>query len=110
MESRLSVRVDEKVKREAEVVFQQLGLNLSAGINLYLSRVAAMKGIPFPLMLDRETVLGEDAAAFEKRAVGAVRAAIGHSVSNGAPVALFDPILKRPYLQYPNGDKQYDIE
>ena len=37
LETRLSVRVDQKIKKQAEAVFTALGMNMSTGINIYLS-------------------------------------------------------------------------
>jgi DNA-damage-inducible protein J len=48
----LNVKVDEDVKRRADSVFAQLGLTTSAGVNIYLRKVAAIRGIPFDLRLD----------------------------------------------------------
>jgi DNA-damage-inducible protein J len=48
----LNVKVDQDVKRQADLVFAQLGLTTSAGINIYLRKVAATRGIPFDLRLD----------------------------------------------------------
>jgi len=28
----------------------------------------------------------------------------------GVPVALYDNLLKRPYLEYPDGQREYDID
>ncbi|MDR1794653.1 MAG: type II toxin-antitoxin system RelB/DinJ family antitoxin [Erysipelotrichaceae bacterium] len=45
----ISIRVDESVKTAAEEVFQNLGINLTAGLNLYLYQVARQGRIPFEL-------------------------------------------------------------
>jgi DNA-damage-inducible protein J len=105
-ESRLNIRVDERTKRKAEKVFQKLGLNLSAGINIYLNRVAAQQAIPFPLSLNTSE-LNEKVLFIETGAQNAVREAIEKQKSEGLPVALFDSSLNRPYLEYPDGAKEY---
>ena len=43
----VNVRTDVKTKREAQRVFKHMGLDLSTGINMYLSRVAQDKAMPF---------------------------------------------------------------
>ncbi len=43
----LNVRTDMVTKRAAQRVFKQMGLDLSTGINMYLSRVAQDKMMPF---------------------------------------------------------------
>lgn len=45
----LNVRVDEDLKREAESIFTELGMNLSTAINLFLRSAVRYGGIPFDL-------------------------------------------------------------
>jgi addiction module RelB/DinJ family antitoxin len=109
-EARLNVRVDENTKKQAEIIFQRLGFTMSAGINIFLSRVAATQGIPFPLQLDSQETLGEKALAFEKSAIGAARARIVKQKENAVPIALFDAVQMKPYLEYPDGRKDYSLD
>jgi DNA-damage-inducible protein J len=43
----VNVRTDMTTKREAQRVFKRMGLDLSTGVNMYLSRVAQDKAMPF---------------------------------------------------------------
>lgn len=43
----IQVRIDQQTKTKARKVFKDLGLDLSSGVKIYLSRVAKDKGIPF---------------------------------------------------------------
>ncbi len=43
----LNVRTDAVTKREAQKVFKRMGLDLSSGVNLYLTRVVQDKALPF---------------------------------------------------------------
>lgn len=43
----INVRTDVSTKREARRVFKRMGLDLSTGVNMYLSRVAQDKAMPF---------------------------------------------------------------
>lgn len=43
----INVRVDTVTKRVAQRVFKHMGLDLSAGVNMYLSRVAQDRAMPF---------------------------------------------------------------
>lgn len=45
----IQVRIDEKTKRQARKVFSGMGLDLSSGIKLYLTRVAKDEAVPFSL-------------------------------------------------------------
>lgn len=48
----INVRIDENVKREAESIFEQLGLNASTAINIFYKQVIRTKSIPFELKLE----------------------------------------------------------
>ena len=43
----INIRTDAGVKRDAQRVFKKMGLDLSTGVNMYLSRVAQDKAMPF---------------------------------------------------------------
>lgn len=43
----LTVRTDSATKKAAQSVFKHMGLDLSTGINMYLTRVAQDKAMPF---------------------------------------------------------------
>ena len=43
----VNVRTDAVTKREAQKVFKRMGLDLSSGVNLYLTRVVQDKALPF---------------------------------------------------------------
>jgi DNA-damage-inducible protein J len=109
-EARLSVRVDGDMKQQAELVFRRLGINMSTGINMYLSRVVQQKGIPFSLSLDRSEMLDKDTMDMENAAILAVRESIRGLRKKGIPVARYDAEQKRPYFEYPGGRREYSIE
>lgn len=43
----INVRTDTATKRSAQAVFKKMGLDLSTGVNMYLSLVAQDKAMPF---------------------------------------------------------------
>ena len=43
----VTIRVDKDVKKQAEVLFNDLGLNLSSAINMFLRQAIAEQAIPF---------------------------------------------------------------
>ncbi len=47
--SNLNVRIDENVKKASEKIFEELGLNMSTAINIFLRQVIRVKGIPFEI-------------------------------------------------------------
>lgn len=46
----IQVRIDEKTKRSAKRVLDELGLDMSAAIKAYLKQIAIQKRIPMPLV------------------------------------------------------------
>ncbi len=50
--TRISFRVDEEVKRNAEKTFNDIGLSMSTAINIFLKKVARENRIPFELSAD----------------------------------------------------------
>jgi addiction module RelB/DinJ family antitoxin len=101
-ETRLNVRVDNTVKKQAEAVFTALGMNMSTGINIFLAQVARSRAIPFALELGSDSI--------ESRMREAVNAKVSAVKSTGAPIALYDDLQNRPFLEYPDGRRVYDIE
>ena len=55
----INVRIDEKVKADAETVFSRIGLTPTAAINLFYKQVIRTNSIPFELKADipNETTL-----------------------------------------------------
>ena len=58
----ISMRIDEQLKSETEVIFHQLGLTTSEAIKIFLTAVRNRKGLPFQLQ-----VVAEQASPQEKR-------------------------------------------
>ena len=101
-ETRLNVRVDNTTKKQAEAVFTALGMNMSTGINIFLAQVARSRAIPFALELSGDPI--------ERRMREAVNSKVSAVKSSGSPVALYDDLQKRPFLEYPDGRRVYDID
>jgi len=49
----LNIRVDEELKRNAEKIFNELGLNMSTAMNIFLRYSVRYGGIPFELRVDK---------------------------------------------------------
>lgn len=45
----INIRVDPELKRSAEVLFDELGLSMSAAITLFLKSAVSHEGIPFEI-------------------------------------------------------------
>lgn len=48
----LNIRVDDALKKQAETVFSDLGITLSAATTMFLKQVVRCNGIPFELRAD----------------------------------------------------------
>ncbi|MEK7207932.1 MAG: type II toxin-antitoxin system RelB/DinJ family antitoxin [Patescibacteria group bacterium] len=53
MNSLISIRIDPKTKKAAQKKLDELGLDLSAGITLFLEQVIETESIPFPIATKR---------------------------------------------------------
>lgn len=47
----INIRVDQDLKRKAEAVFSELGLNMSTAMNIFLRYSVRYGGIPFDLRI-----------------------------------------------------------
>lgn len=48
----LNIRIDKNVKIAAEKIFEELGLNMTTAINIFLRQTIRENGIPFELTLN----------------------------------------------------------
>lgn len=48
----LNIRIDKEIKAAAEQIFEQLGLNMTTAINIFLRQSIRANGIPFELRLE----------------------------------------------------------
>ena len=57
----LNIRTDKDIKDQAEAIFNELGLNMTTAINMFLRTAIREHGIPFDLKLDvpNETTAAE---------------------------------------------------
>ena len=49
----LNIRIDEKLKHDAEAIFSELGLNMSTALNMFLRYSVRYGGIPFELRIEK---------------------------------------------------------
>lgn len=48
----LQVRIDENLRKQTTEIFNNLGLNMSSAIRLFLNRVIIAQGLPFSMTLE----------------------------------------------------------
>ena len=51
--SNVYIRVEPKIKEQAENIFAQMGISASAAVNLFYRQVVLQQGIPFPVTAQR---------------------------------------------------------
>lgn len=49
--SNINIRVDSEVKKQAEAIFNELGINMTTALNMFLRHSIRYGGIPFDLKL-----------------------------------------------------------
>lgn len=52
MMSQINLRIDEKIKKDAEKTLDEIGLSMSSAITIFLKKVARENRIPFELNAD----------------------------------------------------------
>lgn len=64
MTVKINVNTDSQTKQAAEILFENLGLNMTTAINIFLKKALQYKGIPFDVCMEipNETTI----AAFEE--------------------------------------------
>lgn len=83
----LNIRTDKEVKLAAEKIFEELGLNMTTAINIFLRQTIRENGIPFAVKLDTPNAV--TAAAIEEgRRLAHDSAAKGYSTMNDLKAAL----------------------
>jgi len=50
--TRVSIRMDEGLKKEADAILGELGLNMSAAVNIFLKQLVRQGGLPFTPTLE----------------------------------------------------------
>jgi DNA-damage-inducible protein J len=70
--AQISLRVEDDVKRNAEVILNEIGLSMSAAINIFLKTVARERRIPFELSAD--PFYSESNMAHLRRGIAALNA------------------------------------
>lgn len=60
----LQVRVDDQIKNQASEILNNLGLDMSSAVRLFLNRIIIEQGLPFAMTLPRNEEKGFDAISF----------------------------------------------
>ena len=88
--TQVNFRIDSDVKREADELFANLGLSLSAAITIFLRQAISHRGLPFAVCENRQPV--SHVPRFPPAASGGRRAALQALADN--PKLLKTPIVR----------------
>ena len=65
-QTNLTIRIDEDIKRDAESLFNRIGLNLSSAINVFFRQAIREQSIPFELKPYDEYYTGENLTRLQR--------------------------------------------
>jgi DNA-damage-inducible protein J len=107
-DARVTIRVDKDLKERAEILFQQLGLNMSTACNIFLRKSVEESAIPFPVSTKTGgTIAGFSAEEITKAFKDAVSEELKRSKELGLPIARYDTVTNRAYIEYADGTREY---
>lgn len=58
--SQIAVRVDDQLKKEATAIFNELGLDMTTAVKLFLKQSVLTRSIPFEVKLDVDDDVKKD--------------------------------------------------
>lgn len=61
----IQVRIDEETKRNAKMVLDDLGLDLSSAVKVYLKHIVITQQIPFKIITENGMTLEQEAAVLK---------------------------------------------
>ena len=104
---RVTIRVDRRLKENAETLFDYLGLNMSNAVNIFLRKAVDQKGIPFTI--NTGNFAAGDLSSDEVTRIfnNAVDREIDKKQKKGLPVARYDIKQKKAYLENSDGTREY---
>jgi DNA-damage-inducible protein J len=104
---RVTIRVNRELKKNAEALFDYLGLNMSNAVNIFLRKAVDQRGIPFHVNTDNQGVAGLSADEVTNKFNDAVKQDIVKKQKQGLPVARYDIESGRAYLENADGSREY---
>ena len=64
--SLVQVRVDDELKKQATALYENLGMDLSTAIRLFLKRSLCVNGLPFEVSLEKDDAMEKALMALKK--------------------------------------------
>jgi len=105
---RVTFRVDKELKEKAEKLFNNLGLNMSTALNVFLRKAVDEAAIPFTVAA-KNAVYGAGYTSEEitNTFIASVENEVAEKKRHGFPVARYDTIRKEAYLEVAEGEREY---
>ena len=88
--SLVQVRIDEDLKAKATAVYDNLGMDLSSAVRIFLKRSVMVNGVPFDMTLPKQDYKAE-------KAVSAMEKLSTEALKNGTSNMSLDEINKEIY-------------
>ena len=105
---RVTIRVDKNLKERAEALFDRLGMNMSTALNVFLRKAVEESAIPFAVSTKNAGFgLGYSVDDITGIFESAVQNEIAAKQQKGFPLARYDTISKRAYLESTDGTREY---
>ena len=76
----LSIRIDRELKKEADMIFNELGMNLTTAINVFVRQAVRQKKIPFEISINP---YGDENYGYMRDATAATERIWTNSLRNG---------------------------
>lgn len=83
----LNIRTDKDVKNQAEMIFNELGINMTTAVNMFLRATIRENGIPFSLKVDVPNEVTKSAIE-EGRRIASDKSVKGYSSMDELKAAL----------------------
>jgi DNA-damage-inducible protein J len=58
--AQVNIRIDDTLKDQADSLFEELGMNMSTAVNVFIRQTLRERGIPFAITTDPESVYDEE--------------------------------------------------
>jgi DNA-damage-inducible protein J len=73
-QTNINIRMDETVKKQAESLFNELGLNMTTAFNIFVRQAIRQRKIPFEIAVEDDPVCSGGNIAYLRRALKAAEA------------------------------------
>ena len=105
---RVTVRVDRNLKDSADRLFERLGMNMTTAFNVFLRKAVDENAIPFPVSV-KPTGFGAGYSSEDitRAFTDSVEMEILRKAELGLPIAYYDSVTHRAYIENADGSREY---